>query len=149
ARRVRRDATPDTQKVKERPMTSVLLEASIIVLLIILNGVFAMSEMDVVSARKARLQDQANRGSGGARAALALAEAPDRFLSTVQIGITLVGVLSGAFGGQTIARIISEAAESYPALAPYSNAIGLGAVVVVITYLTLVIGELLPKRIAL
>ena len=130
-------------------MTSVLLEASIIVLLIILNGVFAMSEMAVVSARKARLQDQANRGSGGARAALALAEAPDRFLSTVQIGITLVGVLSGAFGGQTIARIISEAAESYPTLAPYSNAIGLGAVVVVITYLTLVIGELLPKRIAL
>lgn len=130
-------------------MTSVLLEATIIVLLILLNGVFAMSEMAVVSARKARLQEHANRGSGGARAALALADAPDRFLSTVQIGITLVGVLSGAFGGQTIAKLISEAAERSSTLAPYSSAIGLGTVVLVITYLTLVLGELVPKRIAL
>ena len=130
-------------------MTNALLEAFIILLLILLNGVFAMSEMAVVSARKARLQDQANRGNRGARAALALADTPDRFLSTVQIGITLVGVLSGAFGGQTIASMISEAAERSPTLAPYSSAIGLGAVVLVITYLTLVLGELVPKRIAL
>lgn len=130
-------------------MTSVFIEASVIFMLILLNGVFSMSEMAVVSSRKARLQDQANRGSGKARSALALAESPDRFLSTVQIGITLVGVLSGAFGGQTIAGLISDAAEKSPLLAPYSNAIGLGLVVLVITYLTLVLGELLPKRIAL
>ena len=130
-------------------MTSVFIEATLIFMLILLNGVFSMSEMAVVSSRKARLQDQANRGSGKARSALALAESPDRFLSTVQIGITLVGVLSGAFGGQTIAGLISDAAEKSPLLAPYSNAIGLGLVVLVITYLTLVLGELLPKRIAL
>lgn len=130
-------------------MNSAVIEASLIFLLILLNGVFSMSEMAVVSSRKARLQEHANRGSSGARSALTLAEAPDRFLSTVQIGITLVGVLSGAFGGQTIASLISDAAERSSLLAPYSNAIGLGLVVLAITYLTLVLGELLPKRIAL
>lgn len=142
-------ATRRAQKTKDKAMTNALLEALIILLLILLNGVFAMSEMAVVSARKARLQEQANHGNGGARAALALANSPDRFLSTVQIGITLVGVLSGAFGGQTIATMITEAAERSSTLAPYSSAIGLGTVVLVITYLTLVLGELLPKRIAL
>src|SRR5690606_35098075 len=141
---------PNRTDSERKPiMNSAVIEASLIFLLILLNGVFSMSEMAVVSSRKARLQEHANRGSSGARSALTLAEAPDRFLSTVQIGITLVGVLSGAFGGQTIASLISDAAERSSLLAPYSNAIGLGLVVLAITYLTLVLGELLPKRIAL
>lgn len=130
-------------------MSRILIEITVILALVIVNGLFAMSELAVVSARKARLQDRANRGSRGARAALTLAAAPDRFLSTVQIGITLVGVLAGAFGGQTIARLIGAELRQIEALAPYSDAIGLALVVLAITYLSLVIGELVPKRIAL
>ncbi|HMM29888.1 MAG: hemolysin family protein [Chloroflexota bacterium] len=130
-------------------MSRVAIEITIILFLLLLNGVFAMSEMAVVSARRARLQDQANRGSKGAKRALALAAAPDHFLSTVQIGITLVGVLAGAFGGQTIASLLSDQVRKVELLAPYADAIGLGLVVLAITYLSLVIGELVPKRIAL
>jgi putative hemolysin len=121
----------------------------IILLLIIVNGALAMSEIAVVSARKARLQQSAEAGDTRARAALELAKHPTRFLATVQIGITLVGVLAGAFGGASVAARLTPWIGRVPLLAPHSEAISLGLVVVVITYLSLVIGELAPKQLAL
>jgi Hemolysins and related proteins containing CBS domains len=127
----------------------VLFEISIVVLLTVLNGVLAMSELAVVSARNARLKVLADRGSSGALQAIKLAENPGRFLSTVQIGITLVGVLSGAFSGATLgARLAAWLAQQGFSQA-VSDALGVGTVVVAITYLSLIIGELVPKQIAL
>ncbi|MDH5533234.1 MAG: hemolysin family protein [Candidatus Pacebacteria bacterium] len=125
------------------------METIIVLLLIILNGVFAMSEIAIVSARKTKLQSQANEGNENAQTALALAKSPNRFLSTVQIGITFIGIFAGAFGGGTIAISLAKQIDNIPLLAPYSEVIGLFSVVAVITYLSLVIGELVPKRIAL
>lgn len=130
-------------------MTAVLLEVLFVFLLAIANGVLAMSEIAVVSARKVRLQQRAEHGDKGARIALELAEAPDRFLSTVQIGITLVGILAGALGGATIAEELGLQFGRIPLLAPFSEAIGIGLVVLGITYLSLVVGELVPKRLGL
>ncbi len=130
-------------------MSAILVEFVVIVILVLINGVFAMSEIAVVSSRKSRLKQRGEGGSAGARVALELAESPNRFLSTVQIGITLVGVLAGAFGGATLARVLAEGFDDVPLLAPYSKALGLGLVVLMITYLSLVIGELVPKRIAI
>ncbi len=130
-------------------MSSVFLEILLVLLLILANGVFAMSEMAIVSARKARLQQLASEGDAKAQAALELANAPNHFLSTVQIGITLIGILAGAFGGATIAEKLAELLNRVPQLAPYSEGLGLGIVVVIITYLSLVVGELAPKRLAL
>ena len=130
-------------------MNSVTPEILILVLLVLINGFFSLSEMAVVSARKIRLQQQAEEGSKGAKTALALSIQPTRFLSTVQIGITLIGILSGAFGGATIAETLAAYFALFPALEPYSEAIGVGIVVTVITYFSLVIGELVPKRLAL
>jgi len=130
-------------------MAYIAVEWVIILLLILANGVFAMSEIAVVSARKARLKERADRGDRKAAAALELARSPDAFLSTVQIGITLVGVLAGAFGGATVAEKIGELLQPYPRLAPYGEAVGVGAVVLAITYFSLILGELVPKRIAL
>ena len=125
------------------------LEILIILLLIAINGVLAMAEIAIVSARKARLQQRAERGDPRARAALEMANAPTRFLSTVQIGITLIGVLAGAFGGATLAEEIALRLNRFPWLVPYSEAIGVALVVLAITYLSLVLGELVPKRLAL
>ncbi len=125
------------------------LEALIILTLILLNGVFAMSEIAVVSARKARLQQAAEEGDRRAHTALDLAEHPSDFLATVQVGITLAGILAGAFGGATLAQGIAALLARWPALAPYSTAIGVSVVVIAITYLSLVLGELAPKRLAL
>src|SRR5258708_5751200 len=125
------------------------MEIIIIILLIIVNGVFAMSETAFVSGRRVRLQQRANEGDAKARAALELVNSPNRLLSTVQLGITLIGILAGAFGGATVAEVVAVYIRAIPWLAPYSNAIALTAVVVCITYLSLVIGELVPKRIAL
>ena len=125
------------------------LEVFLILLLVLANGVFAMSEIALVSARKPRLRQRAQQGNRRAAAALRLAEDPDRFLSTIQIGITFVGVFTGAFGGATIAGEIDRALEEIPGLAPYSEVIGVGAVVLGIGYLSLVLGELVPKRVAL
>src|SRR5690606_19739960 len=111
--------------------------------------VFAMSEIAVVSSRKTRLQQRADGGDAGARRALELVEHPTRFLSTVQIGITLVGVFAGAYGGASIAGQFDGYLERFPPIAPYSEEIALTIVVVVITLLSLVVGELVPKRIAL
>lgn len=130
-------------------MASIIFEVLFILLLVVANGVFAMSEMAVVSARKVRLQQWANEGNNNARTALELANAPTRFLSTVQVGITLIGILAGALGGATIAKKLALLFSQIRWLAPYSQAIGLGIVVVSITYLSLIIGELVPKRVAL
>ena len=125
------------------------IEFVIVILLILANGVFAMSETAFVSARRVRLQQRANEGNAKAAAALEFANSPNRLLSTVQLGITLIGILAGAFGGATIAGAIAVNIRSIPWLAPYSDAIALALVVIIITYLSLVIGELVPKRIAL
>lgn len=130
-------------------MTRIALELLLILLLVTANGVFALSEIALVSARRARLQQRAEQGDPGAQAALDLAREPTRFLSTVQIGITLVGILAGAFGGATLAEALAEQLARVPALAPYAEALALAAVVVLVTYLSLVIGELAPKRLAL
>jgi len=130
-------------------MSSILGEILLILLLTLINGILSMSELAVVSARKVRLQQRADIGDAGAKAALKLAEDPGQFLSTVQIGITLVGILAGALGGANIAEKLAEWIVVVPFLAPYANAIGVGIVVLVITYLSLVFGELTPKRLAL
>jgi putative hemolysin len=126
-----------------------MIEILIILLLILANGMFAMSEMAIVSARKVRLQQMADQGDAKARAALELADAPNRFLSTVQIGITLIGIIAGAFGGSTLGATVAKALNRIPLLAPYSQALSFGIVVLIITYLSLIIGELVPKRLAL
>ena len=130
-------------------MTALIIEIIVILLLLGVSGVFAMTELAVVSSRKSRLRVMAADGNAGAKAALTLAEAPNRFLPVVQIGITLVGLLAGAFGGITIAEEIAAALKPLPALSQYAEAIGVGVVVVTLTYLSLVIGELVPKRLAL
>ncbi len=126
-----------------------MVEILIILLLLLVNGVFAMSEIAVVSARKARLQQAAGDGDPGAGAALALAGDPTRFLSTAQIGITLVGIVSGAFGGATLSQPLAARLERVPYIGPYSETVSFVLVVAVIGYLSLVIGELVPKRIGL
>ncbi len=125
------------------------LELAFIALLILFNGAFVISEIALVSARKARLQQWANEGDSKAKAALGLVSEPRRFLSTVQIGITLVGILTGAFGGATVAESLAGVLAGVPSFAPYAHALALGAVVLAITFLTLVFGELVPKRIGL
>jgi len=125
------------------------LQILIILLLILANGILAMSEIAVISARKARLEERASRGDAQARAALELANAPNEFLSAIQIGITLVGILAGAFGGATIADGLAAGLQRIPLIAPYRQAIAVGVVVMCITFLSLVFGELTPKRLAL
>ncbi|MBW9117913.1 HlyC/CorC family transporter [Rhizobium cauense] len=126
-----------------------LLEISIVAILTILNGVLAMSELAVVSARPARLKVLADQGSRGAAMAIRLAEEPGRFLSTVQIGITLVGVLSGAFSGATLGARLSGWLSTQGLSQGAADALGVGSVVMAITYLSLIVGELVPKQIAL
>jgi putative hemolysin len=127
-----------------------LLASAVVLLLIVLNGIFAMSELAVVSSKRARLQSRADKGDKGAAQALKLSKDPTRFLSAVQVGITLIGILAGAYGQATIAGELNILLEkSVPALAAYSEAITTGIVVVIITYLSLIVGELVPKRLAL
>ena len=125
------------------------LEIIIILLLVLANGVFAMSEIAVVAARKIRLQQRAEEGDHRAEAALALANAPAQFLSTVQFGITLVGVLAGAYGGARLSAPLAEFFRRIPELVGYADAIALGVVVAAITVLSLIFGELVPKNIGL
>ena len=125
------------------------LELFIILGLIFANGLFAMAEFAVMSVRQVKLQERAEAGDAAAQAALELAQDPGRFLSTVQIGITLVGTLAGAFGGATVAARLAPLIGEIDFLQPYSHAISITIVVVIITYLSLVIGELVPKRLAL
>ena len=125
------------------------MEILIILLLIVLNGIFAMAEIAIVSSRKSKLRQLANEGDKNAQAALDLALSPNRFLSTVQIGITFVGIFAGAFGGERIARDLAIELKGIPQTSQYSDIIALLLVVAAITYLSLIIGELVPKRLAL
>lgn len=124
-------------------------EAFLILLLVIANGLFAMAEIAIISARKLRLEQRAIEGDRGSQVALSLAETPNRFLSTVQVGITLIGILAGALGGATLAVTLADTLRMIGPLAPYAGGIAITVVVLAITYLSLVIGELVPKRLAL
>ncbi|HEV7268951.1 MAG TPA: hemolysin family protein [Falsiroseomonas sp.] len=125
------------------------LEILLILLLVLLNGAFAMSELAIVSARRSRLMAMQRKGSVAAAAALALADDPQRFLPTVQVGITLVGILAGAFGGARLSGVLAEVIAVVPGLAPAATEIAFVVIVVMITYLSLILGELVPKQLAL
>ena len=127
----------------------ILVALAVVFLLVLLNGVFAMSELAVVSARKARLQGFAERGDKGAKLALDMAEHPTRFLSAVQVGITLIGIFAGAYGQATIAGALDHWLEGFPLVAKYSEAIATSIVVIGLTYVSVILGELVPKRLAL
>lgn len=126
-----------------------IFELAVVGALILLNGFFAMSELAVVSSRKGRLQQMAQNGNRGARRALRLAEDPTGFLSTVQVGITLVGVLAGAYSGATLAAPLGAALEALPWIDAAADELAFAIVVAAITYLSLIVGELVPKRLAL
>lgn len=128
---------------------NITVEIAILLVLILANGFLSMAEMALVSARKARLQQSVEEGDNRARTALELAEQPGRFLSTVQIGITLIGILTGAVGGARLAASLAAYLAQWDALRPSANAVSFGVVIVVTTYLSLVLGELGPKRLAL
>lgn len=130
-------------------MANLTLEIAVIGLLLLANGLFALSEMAVVSARRSRLQQRAEAGDRNAQAALELVEQPTRFLSTVQVGITLIGILTGAVGGATLAEEMTPLVARLPGLAPYAEAITFAVVVGIITYFSLIVGELVPKQLAL
>ena len=125
------------------------MEFIIILLLLVLNGIFAMYEMALVSASKARLETLAGKGSQSARNILRQLEEPEKFLSTIQIGITLIGIVSGTFGGVAIADDVAPLFARIPAISLYAHDLALIVTVAVITYLSLIVGELVPKSIAL
>jgi putative hemolysin len=125
------------------------MEILIILFLILLNGFFSMSEIALISARKNRLENAAKKGNANAKVALELANSPNRFLSTVQIGITLIGILTGIFSGDKITTDVRLFVEGFEILKPYSDSIAVGIVVVILTFFSLVLGELVPKRIGL
>lgn len=126
-----------------------ILQLTIIGCLILLNGFFAMSELALMSSRRSRLQQMAQSGSRGAARALRLLDDPTGFLSTVQIGITLVGIVAGAYSGATLAEPLAKPLARIEALAPYADSLAFGLVVLAITYLSLIVGELVPKRLAI
>lgn len=126
-----------------------LTEAIIILVLIMLNGVLSASEISIVSSRKARLQAESNKDNLAAKIALKLKESPNNFLSTIQIGITLIGILTGFFSGGNISQYLGEILNRSNILAPYSHQLSIILVVLIITYFSLVLGELVPKRIGM
>lgn len=128
---------------------SISIEIVIVALLILANGVFAMSELAMISARKARLQPLADAGDKKAQTALEIANSPNDFLSMIQIGITLVGTFAGAFGGTTIADELAEYLKQIPIFTRHADGIALSFVVAIISFLSLILGELVPKRLAL
>ena len=125
------------------------MEIVIIIGLILLNGILAMSEIALVSARKARLETEAKRGNKSAGTALKLANEPDKFLSTIQIGITLIGILTGLYSGEALAHNFAVIIAQIPVLEPYALGIAKTTIVIIVTYLTLIFGELVPKRIGM
>lgn len=125
------------------------MEIVIIILLILLNGIFSMSEMALVSSKKFKLENEKKRGNSGAKKALELAEDPNRFLSTVQIGITLIGILLGVYSGDKLTANLSLYIQQIPVLLPYAHSIASILMVVIITYVSIVFGELIPKRFGL
>lgn len=125
------------------------MEIAIIICLILLNGIFSMSEVALISSRKFRLENAARKGNSNARAALDLANNPTKFLSTVQLGITLIGILTGIFSGEQITENIKNAILKVPVLAPYASSMAVFVVVILVTFFSIVFGELIPKRIGL
>jgi putative hemolysin len=125
------------------------MEILIILFLILLNGVFSMSEIALISARKNRLETAAKKGQQNAKVALDLVNSPNKLLSTVQIGITLISILTGIFSGDKITTDVETFVATFPALQHYAHTIAVGIVVVILTFFSLVLGELLPKRIGL
>ena len=124
-------------------------EILIVLFLILLNGFFALSELAVVSSRRARLQQYALEGRSGAATALRLAEDPTGFLSSVQVGITLIAILSGAYGEAALAAPLAVALEGLPYIGPRASAISTAIVIIAIAFVSLIAGELVPKRLAL
>lgn len=127
----------------------VITEILVVILLVLLNGFFAASELAIVSAKRSRLARRAAEGSRGAKIALALKNDPSRFLSTVQFGITLIGIVAGAYSGAALSEPLAEVFGGIEWLAPYAEGLAFTLVVIAITYLSLIVGELVPKRIAL
>ncbi len=125
------------------------MDLLIILILILISGTFALTEIAVVASREARLKERLHRGDRGARIVLELKAAPNRFLSATQIGITLVSIVTGAFGGASTAERLAEFFRTVPLLESYASSLGMGVVVATISYLTLLLGELVPKRLAL
>ncbi len=126
-----------------------MTEIIIIAALILLNGIFSMSEIALVSARKSKLESESKRGNKAARRALKLSEEPNRFLSTIQIGITLIGILTGLYSGEAFAGDLAKVFAKVDFLAPYAHGVATFTIVIVVTYLTIVFGELVPKRLGL
>lgn len=125
------------------------MELLIVIGLILLNGLFSMSEIALVSARKARLEMEARKGKKSAQKALELANNPDKFLSTIQIGITLIGIITGLFSGEAFAQDLAEILSEISWLQPYALTTSKLVIVIIVTYLTLVFGELVPKRVGM
>jgi putative hemolysin len=125
------------------------MEILIILILVLLNGIFSMSEMSLVSSRKFKLDHAKKKGSAGAKTALELSENPTKFLSTVQIGITLIGILLGVYSGENLTNDVQEVLVRFELLRPYAAQLSTGIIVVFITYLSIVLGELLPKRLGM
>lgn len=125
------------------------MEVIIIIALILLNGIFSMSEMSLVSARKFKLESAKKKGSKGAKTALELSENPTRFLSTVQIGITLIGILLGVYSGENMTKDVEQYLAHFELLSPYAHNLAVVIIVIGVTYLSIVLGELLPKRLGL
>ncbi len=125
------------------------MELLIIIGLVLLNGIFAMSELSLVSSKKFKLESAKKRGSSGAKAALDLSENPTKFLSTVQIGITLIGVLLGVYSGENLTNDVKDILLQIPLIQPYAESLAVVAIVVFITYLSIVLGELFPKRLGM
>lgn len=124
-------------------------EIIIIMALVLANGLFSMTEMAIVSVRRARLESMAESGNKGAKAALALVKDPSQMFSTIQIGITLIGLLTGMYGGAELTGPVARYMEQIPALAPYAVTLSMGLILTVVTYLSLIFGELVPKQLAI
>jgi len=148
-RRIRRTGSGLANKLLYLTNLNKEMEFIIILLLIILNGVFAMFEIALVSSRRTRLEEKAEAGNRSAKIALGLLDNPQEFLSTIQIGITLIGIISGAYAGIAIAGQVKPALQGIPALAPAAEFLSVALTIAVVTYLAIVIGELVPKSIAL
>jgi putative hemolysin len=125
------------------------MELIIIICLVLLNGIFAMSELSLVSSKKYKLESAKKRGSSGAKAALDLSENPTKFLSTVQIGITLIGILLGVYSGENLTNDVKDLLVQIPIIEPYAESLAVVVIVIFITYLSIVLGELFPKRLGM